>query len=178
MNTAKTFQNFRDNNTLFCGPGIVRTHSGNYIDVFHPEPEMFLKEDIAEGIAYCYRWRGQTKFGSKITVAEHSMNVAWRANNHNDFIAGLFHDASEGILADVPSPIKADMKLYKEIEARVMFAIALRFGFSWPLSLAVKRHDAIELHLEFDDCMLNDNYKALSPEAAKAAWLTAVNSIL
>lgn len=161
-------------NTLYAGQ-FIRAHSGTYVNVFDPKPEMFLLEDIAEGIAYNYRWGGHSL--SKITVAEHSLNVAELMMNEDDVRAALFHDASEAYLSDLPSPIKANIPIYKKIEAKVMAAIAERFGFIWPLSKAVKDGDAAELISEWKGCVLTNTYLSWKPDTAKQLWLNYANSL-
>lgn len=151
---------------LFSG-NMIRAFSGAYVDVFDPKPEMFLIEDIAEGLAYKYRWGGHS--ASKITVAEHCVKVAICCAPNNK-LAGLLHDASEAYLSDIPSPIKKHLHEYKVIENRVMKCIAEKFGFEWPMSTYIKAADNDQLHREWHEVVLETG-ETLSPEHAKVLFM-------
>lgn len=151
--------------------GWTMANSGTMINVFDPKPEMFLIEDIAEGLSYKYRWCGQSS--AKITVAQHSVWVASRCFTigvTDDALAGLLHDASEAYMSDIPSPIKSGIPEYKRVEGLVMACIAEKFGFEWPLSAIVKGADAWFLEVEFE--MFNDkDVFFMHPDAAKCSFL-------
>jgi hypothetical protein len=147
--------------------GCVELYSGAVINIFNPKPETINVEDIAEGLAYQYRWSGHSK--SKITVAEHSVRVSWRANNK---IAALFHDASEGLgLNDMATPIKSGMREYQFIEDNLMTCVAQRFGFNWPLDTDVKAADRAELLREWKFVVTKPDAEVWSPELAKTIFL-------
>jgi hypothetical protein len=154
-------------NTLFSG-NWIRAHSGTYVNVFDPKPEMFLIEDIAEGLAYKYRWGGHSSV--KITVAEHSVMVSNGLPIRHK-LAGLLHDASEAYLSDIPSPIKQLLPEYKTIEDNVMACIALKFGFSWPLSTRVKTEDWNMLQREWSFAVVKNTWINWSNEKAKDFFL-------
>jgi hypothetical protein len=104
----------------------IRTFSGRYIDIFDPNPDDILIEDIAHALSHQCRFGGHIpKFYS---VAQHSVFCA-----NNPFISkkleALMHDASEAYLLDIPSPIKPRLTNYHEIENNLMMVIAEKFAF-------------------------------------------------
>lgn len=126
----------------------IQTYTGRKFWPIDPEPDEVDIEDIAHGLALKCRFNGQCDYF--YSVAAHSVNVAeFIANTYNnmdafyeeyalgftdeiieydDMVAwGLLHDASEAYLPDVPRPIKGYFKDYKEIENRVMKAVAKKF---------------------------------------------------
>jgi hypothetical protein len=157
--------------TLYAGGNWIMAYSGTYVDVFNPAPEMFLIEDIAEGLAYNYRWGGHSK--SKITVAEHSIKVALCLDCTTGLhtLSGLLHDASEAYLGDMASPIKKDMPGYKEVEHRVMVVIAAKFGFAWPMPVEVHNADALQLASEWNFCVMAHASISMTPDVAKVKFL-------
>ena len=68
----------------------------------------------------------------------------------------LMHDASEAYAADLSRPMKQLPELagYLELEEKIMFAIAGKFEFNWPMTPEVK---------EMDDAMLLAEWKSLMP---------------
>lgn len=89
-------------------------------------------------------------------------------------LSALLHDASEAYLCDMPSPIKAMMPQYSEIENRLMAIIAQKFGFAWPLSPEVKDIDTQRLEWEWMNIKLGHNptYAIWTPEENKKNFLT------
>lgn len=92
-----------------------------------PKPEMFDIEDIAHALSNICRFSGHCR--SFYSVAEHSIYVSRNSDNR---LAGLLHDASEAYLIDVPRPVKPYINNYKDIESKIMAAVAEKFGFVWP----------------------------------------------
>jgi hypothetical protein len=102
-------------------------------------PDMIDPVDIAYGLAHKYRWCGQA--APALTVAEHSVMVArivktlWPDREVEK--AALLHDAVEGWWTDVPSPVKAFVRLHlpdgqvllwDEMEDRILKVVGERFG--------------------------------------------------
>lgn len=85
-------------------------------------------EDIAEGLAKSCRYNGQYVGDFHVSVAQHSVYISYIL--YRDFhhipekdrlvlsLIGLLHDGSEGFMQDIVSPIKSELKDYKEIEKR------------------------------------------------------------
>lgn len=121
----------------------IETFSGKKFYFLDPTPEMIDIEDIAHSLSRQCRFSGHlSKF---MSVAEHSVNVSKLSF---DQLSGLMHDASEAYLLDIPSPVKQYLANYKELENRIMDAIATRYNFQWPLPPDVKDADAAQLVIE------------------------------
>ncbi len=136
-----------------------RMLSGRRLDLLDPSPLDVELEDIAHGLARVARWNGQTRGEHVFSVAQHSLLVeAIAAHLQPDLkaperLAVLLHDAPEYVIGDVISPFKAVIgDAYKDVEARLLAAIRLRFGLpSAPparLQAFVKRCDRIAAFLE------------------------------
>lgn len=129
----------------------IRTYSGQYVNVFDPDPATITLQDIAHSLSQ------QCRFGGHLphfySVAQHSIQVMRNvAPEHK--IAALLHDASEAYLLDIPSPVKPHLTNYKEIEDRIMRVIAEKFDFQWPLSQEVKDADKEQLEYEWEEMMI------------------------
>lgn len=160
------------NDNLFT-PDCIRTHTGLYINVFKPTPEMVCIEDIAHGLSHVCRFAGQTpKFYS---VAQHCILMSELAPTSLKFEV-LMHDASEAYLGDMPKPIKNRMDFYSQIEDGLMRVIAKKFGFQYPISKEVKVLDQYMLEWEWSRLMLeSDRYlgpvSGVPPHMAKLIFL-------
>lgn len=133
-------------------PDCIRTHSGRYLNVFDPNPDDILIEDIAHALSFQPRFGGHLpKFYS---VAQHSVLCAEIAAPPDQF-ASLMHDASEAYLCDIPRPIKQHMPEYKKIEDKLQSIIAAKFGFEYPHSAEVHRVDNLLLQIEWETLMLS-----------------------
>ena len=101
-----------------------RTASGILLDLADPDPNAICLRDVAYHLAGLNRWTG----ASRITVAEHSIEVARRCPS--DRAAwGLLHDATEAYLGDVSSSLKRLIGTpYRALEAAWDRSIATRFG--------------------------------------------------
>jgi uncharacterized protein len=136
-----------------------RMLSGRRLDLLDPSPLDVEIEDIAHGLARVARWNGQTKGNAIFSVAQHCVLVA----DIVDAIAPqtslqarlmvLLHDAPEYVIGDMISPFKAVIgESYKEVEARLLAAIHLRFGLPTvtphPVRSLIKRADRIAAFFE------------------------------
>ena len=121
----------------------IETFTGKRMYFLEPTPDMIDIVDIAHALSHVCRFGGHvTHFYS---VAEHSLAVSKLAENK---LEGLLHDASEAYLVDIPKPIKAYLSNYKEIENKLMGAIAAKFGAGWPVSADTHDADAMQLKEE------------------------------
>ena len=136
-----------------------RMLSGRRLDLLDPSPLDIEVEDIAHGLARVARWNGQTLGAHAFSVAQHSVVVEeiaahlqpglaprWR-------LAALLHDASEYVIGDMISPFKAALGFsYKDFEARLEHAIALRFGLPprtpAPIKALIKGADRVSAGFE------------------------------
>lgn len=121
----------------------IATSKVKHFYFLDPKPEDILIEDIAHALSLQCRFGGHTaKFYS---VAEHSVRVA------NELyvlglgwiyaLAGLFHDAEEAYLPDIPRPVKHMMPEAKKIYAVLSQAIHRRFGVSGVDPIVIKEVD-------------------------------------
>jgi 5'-deoxynucleotidase YfbR-like HD superfamily hydrolase len=94
-------------------------------------------------------------------------------------LQALMHDASEAFLVDIPSPIKAELCNYKEIEHNLMLVISKKFGFDFPMDDEVKEIDKYALETEWVNLMVNDNpdFASLSPWESKINFIATFEQI-
>jgi hypothetical protein len=156
---------------------LIRTFTGQSIDLLDPDPSAITIEDIAHGLAQTCRFSGQCpRFYS---VAEHAIRVSYMVPEREG-LAALLHDASEAYLSDLVSPVKAlgGLSGYRALEARLMDVIYQRFGVVVPFGVVipetVQRADAEIVELEcatfFDGLDLLD-LECLAPGMAEARFL-------
>jgi 5'-deoxynucleotidase YfbR-like HD superfamily hydrolase len=123
-----------------------RMLSGRRLDLLDPSPLDVEIEDIAHGLARVARWNGQTRGPHIFSVAQHSVLVEHIAGHLDTNISAktramvLLHDAPEYVIGDIISPFKTVIgETYKDVEARLMAAIHLRFALpAKPASLVHK----------------------------------------
>ncbi len=154
----------------------IRTFSGKYINVFDPNPDDILIEDIAHALSNQPRFGGHLP-GRFYSVAQHSIECYKLAIPEEQF-AALMHDSSEAYLLDMPKPIKLEIAQYNTIEDKLMKVIAAKFGFEYPKSKGVDEIDGYMLQREWHTLMLNDTkyfdpFEILDHEQAKDLFLAA-----
>lgn len=126
----------------------IQTYTGKQFYPLDPDIEEIDIIDIAHALSNLCRFNGHClKFYS---VAEHSCRVAQQCENP---LEGLLHDASEAYLIDVPKPLKSHLHGYTEIENTLLEMIFLKFGLPWPMSLNVKKIDSVMLATEKAELM-------------------------
>lgn len=133
----------------------IETYTGKKFYLLDPQPDSICIEDIAHALSQQCRFTGHTK--KFYSVAEHSVHVSLLCGlDKRECLSGLLHDASEAYIADLSRPVKYETPVgppYFEIESRIMFAIANKFGFDWPMSERIKQADNVMLHSEKDQLM-------------------------
>jgi len=109
--------------------------SGRRLDLLDPSPLDIEIRDIAHGLSRVARWNGQTAGDHPFTVAQHSLlveaifSLMAPSAGPGDRLAALLHDAPEYVVGDMISPFKAVIgEAYKDVEARLAHAVALRFA--------------------------------------------------
>lgn len=116
----------------------IRTRSGAAVSLEAPQPSDICIDDIAYSLARLVRFNGHSPGWS---VAQHSIIVSERCPSHLA-LEGLLHDAAEAYVGDVTRPLKQMLgKAYRDIELRVEWAIANRYGLSYPWPEEVKQID-------------------------------------
>ena len=130
----------------------MQTHAGLAFDLLTPTPAMVRPGDVAHALARVNRFGGHTT--RPLSVAQHSLIVAeimasgLGVANPTLLLQGLVHDAPEAYVGDLPSPLKALLPEYQEIEARVWRACAPRFHVPEALDEAVKQADRLACRAE------------------------------
>ena len=133
--------------------GHIMTYTGKLIEPLNPDPALIVIEDIAHALSQVCRFTGHTRHF--LSVAQHSV-LASRIVPPELALTALLHDASEAYLSDIARPIKQQPEfgtVYKAAETRLMYVIAERFGFAWPMPDAVHVADEILLRSEQRDLM-------------------------
>lgn len=127
-------------------PHSLATYSGGYYNLLTGEGWKAI--DLIVGMSRIPRWAGQTR-GFK-SVAAHSRCVAAVAAKEVKLFA-LWHDASEGLLGDIPHPLKQLLPAYYQIERVLQDSIYIRMCGRLPTEgEKVLIHEADMLVLETD----------------------------
>lgn len=151
----------------------IRTYSGIYMNVFEPTEEMVCLEDIAHALSNTCRFGGHTP--KYYSVAQHSVFCA--ENTKGDKLEALLHDASEAYLTDMPKPIKQRLRNFKKLEDNLMFVIAKKFGFNYPLSRETKIVDELALKDEWEFVIGNKVLPMYTTQYSKFLFLEKFNEI-
>ena len=102
----------------------IQTFSGKKFNLFNPNPDDILIEDIAHSLSNLARFNGHTdKFYS---VAQHSVYCSFKAP-HRLALAALLHDGAEAYLGDIVSPLKALLDNYGVFENALYALIAEKY---------------------------------------------------
>lgn len=152
----------------------IRTIAGRSFNLLQPHATPFGIEEIAHALSHLCRFTGHTR--ELYTVAQHSVLVSYVVPDEFA-MHGLMHDASEAFMGDVSSPLKAQLRSYKDIERTVEHAIAARFGlpvlrWSSEANAAVKHADRVLLVTEQRDLMPpGDGTERDWPDVAPLPWV-------
>ena len=115
----------------------MQTFTGARFYPLSPRADEVDPRDIAHALALICRYGGHsTHFYS---VAEHCVLLSHAVSPENALWA-LLHDATEAYVGDMVRPLKRMLPAYRDIEDRVMDAIAERFGLTG--SIPAEVHDA------------------------------------
>lgn len=160
------------NNNLY-EPNCIRTFSGIYMNVFEPTVDMINIEDIAHALSNTCRFGGHTP--KYYSVAQHCVFCA--ENTKGDKLEALLHDAGEAYLTDMPKPIKQKLRNFKKLEDNLMFVIAKKFGFNYPLSRETKIVDELALKDEWEFVIGNKVLPMYTTQYSKFLFLEKFNEI-
>lgn len=117
----------------------MQTYTGRQFYPLDPRPEDVDVTDIAHALSMQCRYNGHVrKFYS---VAEHCVLISGLVDPEHAFWA-LLHDATEAYVGDMVRPLKLHMPQYRDVEDRVMLAIAERFGLDPQMPAEVKAADS------------------------------------
>jgi hypothetical protein len=113
----------------------IWTVSSRKIHLLRPTRDEIWFPDIATALSHVCRFGGQLK--QHYSVAQHCV-VMSRLVTPEAAVWALMHDSAEGYLGDVVYPLKHSIPVYRDIEDRMLEAIAGRLGMSWPIDEKVK----------------------------------------
>ncbi len=136
----------------------IQTYSGCKFWPLDPRPEDVHLVDIAHALSNVGRFAGHLT--EHFSVAQHSVLVSSLCPPESQ-LWGLFHDAAEAYIGDISRAIKHALELVipedadgvREIETRILKAIADRFGFTMPVPPAVWYADNVLLATEARDLL-------------------------
>ena len=135
------------------------TFSGILINPANINPKDINLIDIAHHLTNECRYGRALPFDLHYSVAEHSILLAeYVLDNFNDkelAKCALMHDASEYILGDIPTGLKASLPDYKKLESDLMFKIYDKYDIS------VKYDSIISM---YDKAILANEVQVLTPE--------------
>jgi hypothetical protein len=141
MNTLHPFQNL---------DGHFNTISGIKFSIFDPKPEQIYIQDIAHGLSYNSHFGGQTP--EFFSITQHCLLVVSLLPKDADIelkLMALMHDAAEAYIGDMIKPLKVHFPKFKEIEDRIMEAIAAKFGLNLDYMKDVKEYDIKAQEIEY-----------------------------
>lgn len=153
----------------------IRTFSGLRFYPLDPQPEEVRLTDICHSLSMIARFGGHLP--QFYSVAEHSFLVAKRVKelggSTEEILWGLFHDAAEAYIGDIPRPLKRlVIPQIKTVEDRILSVIAERFGLEYPVPIIVKFADEELIAAEVQ------YYWGISlDEMAEAGWMINCSSI-
>lgn len=112
------------------GPHTVTTYTGKHFSVFHPKMADVCLADFVVPLLRKPRWNGGTvgRPEALYTVLQHSIAVSCLCKPE-DALWGLVHDFGEGLLFDVPRPMRAHPAFHKVValEDAIMTLVVLPF---------------------------------------------------
>lgn len=122
------------------GTNWVGTFNGRRIDLSYPDPDQINLHDIAQGLGNQCRFTGQVR--DFYSVAEHCIHCAELVPEEYR-LAALLHDAQEAYIADMSTPMKAEIGgAYREVEDRIVRALDERFSMD---GLLINLPDCVKL---------------------------------
>lgn len=168
----------------------MQTATGRKFWPLDPRADEVFIDDIAHSLSLQCRYAGHClRFYS---VAEHSVLMARKLRWEGVDVAlwALLHDAAEAYTVDVPRPLKRHLVGYKEAEAKVMAAIAERFGLADEMPAVV--HDAdnriigdelanlvpMDWHARYAGEELGVELKYWSPEKAREEFMATFDALM
>ena len=128
----------------------IQLRSGRYFNLLEPDPAVLTVDDIAHALSNTCRFGGHVR--EFYSVAQHSVLASYLVPLSMRLDA-LFHDASEAILVDMPTPVKALLPEYRVLENTIQQSIAAHFGARHPKPHLVELADRKMLATERRDLM-------------------------
>jgi hypothetical protein len=168
----------------------IGTYTGGDFHPLDPDPAAIELADIANGLANTCRYAGQCQF--YYSVGTHSIYVSKELADHGSTVQlyGLFHDAAEAYVSDVPRPIKREIETFELIEERILNTVWKRLGVSPPTTAeweTVMDADDRLFHYESDTLLaefepprvpdLSYELTPCSPEAVRERFLDRAETL-
>lgn len=143
---------YDDPRARFMDPSIL-TATGEYFDFTRPEAFSWNPEVLAAGLRAA-RFTAQTRTPGTYTIAQHSVLASHAVSPAFQFEA-LMHDAHEGLVGDIATPLKILLPDYRAVEDRCELAMRRHFHLPDKMSREVKHVDLVMLATEKRDIMPN-----------------------
>lgn len=179
------------------GPTILLS-SGHYYDYENPENSRLTLADIAYGLGFTVRFRGQcvsraTGLHVFYSVADHC-EIMSRIVPQEFAYDALMHEIGETVCGDMPGPLKVLLPDFKALEKRCEAAGFLQYRVAMTDKVTVKKFDMVMLATEQRDLMTwggerweqldNPGIEPLpfkivprSPEASALAFMERFNEV-
>jgi hypothetical protein len=157
------------------GPTIM-LGSGTYFDYLAPQSSAITIEDVAYGLGFTTRFRGQcrsARTGDRVfySVAEHCVRMSDLVLEETGSMElaydALMHELGEVVCADLPGPLKALCSDYKAIEKQCQAALEVAFGVTMRDPDLIKRYDLRMLATEQRDITAGSRDKWSHTEGAE-----------
>lgn len=143
--------------------GLLNNSFFNYAE---PDKSTYTLEDIGRALSREPRFNGATEGNIGYPVAQHAVYVSLLVPEEIALEA-LHHDDSEGVMKDIPKPLKMMLPGYSKVERRVEKSMFKRLGLSFPMDPRIKIADNIMLVTEMED--LQQRYNVPGYEGIKRA---------
>lgn len=173
----------------------VGTYLGNRIDLTYPDPRQISIIDIAQALGNQCRFTGQV--AEFYSVAEHCMHCSDLVPDEYK-LAALLHDAQEAFIADLSTPMKAEVgRAYRDVEDRIVHALDHRFDMRGQLielpqcvkdadrSMLMTERDALfgkyeDWGPDFEGAPRHTGFRHLypNPKHARTAYLERFNELM
>jgi hypothetical protein len=119
--------------------------SGSTFNYNDPESCDVKIEDVACALSKVCRFSGHIHYF--YSVAQHCVNTSYIVSPEFAFEA-LMHDTAEAFTNDLPTPLKAALPIFKELEVKIESTMSKKFNFNYPFSPAIKLADLQMLKME------------------------------
>lgn len=140
----------------------IRLFSGNRFNILDFSKKNYTISDIVLGLARENRFAGQ--LSNCVSVLTHTLNGYNKLENYlSDYeitnknekldisLAWLLHDAGEGLMKDIPTPIKDNVPEFTYYEDQLMQNIASKYGFTYPSHEIINKIDNDQLQEELSE---------------------------
>lgn len=167
-------------------PNCIRTHSGQYVNIFSPAAGTINIDDVAHAASNLPRFGGHLpyyyspcgNYSCTYSVAQHCCAghdyILMEYLNPYEAFIFLMHERAEALgMGDLASPIKHQLTDYMQAEQNFDKLTAPIFGLPHPATPLCKQVDRLMLEQEWCDIMLKGkpDYEVWFPHRAKQEFL-------